>query len=112
MTAVIPNKEKFPPDHTIDGKIFSLAYHGRVFFEEKYKNPQNTEIWPVENYEICISIYEEENCASISFCPKMEDFIEGFTFEISRQGLWENGPGVTFYLSLHDYSLIKTVSMR
>ncbi|MFC4159341.1 hypothetical protein [Chitinimonas lacunae] len=110
--ATLPKEERYPPDQRLDGRLFALAEHGKALLEQVFIQHFDGRRWPIEGYTLLINLYEENGCGSVSFCPKIEQEVGGTPFEVPDQGLWQNGPGVTFYLDLKDYSLIKRVFMR
>ncbi|MFC4159051.1 hypothetical protein [Chitinimonas lacunae] len=112
------NNEKLPknirnkPDIELNGRTLLALSHAINYLNNTFDIYFKKKKWPIENYEIWTVIYEEEKCISVAFCPKIEPDESGLLFEVPVQGVWKNGPGVKFFISLADYSLIDTVFMR
>jgi len=68
--------------------------------------------WPLDVYEICISITKNNKFASFSFLPNIADDTCGFPYEIANKGMYKNGMGVVYIFRLDDFSLIGKIFMR
>jgi hypothetical protein len=98
------------PDFNFTGDKFLIFYYAKIYLEDIFKTKFGGKFWPIEKYNIIVSFYEEY--AAVAFCPMIEDFIDGIPFEVADRGMWKNGPGVDIFISLDDYSHLKTVFMR
>jgi hypothetical protein len=68
--------------------------------------------WPLEKYAVHVTLHAEYDLADVAFCPKVETCIDGVPFEVSVNGVFANGPGVRFLLTLSSLALVETVYMR
>lgn len=81
--------------------------------QEMYKIFENIKgDYSIPKYNVLISLHINHDIEVVSFCPKVETFIQGVPFEIPYKGMWQNGPGVSFYYSLSNHVLIKKIYMR
>lgn len=104
--------ERDPPDYRFDGRLLPLMQRARTYLEDIYQDRFSGRTWPIEGYVVILNSYHEEGYAAVSFCPKVESAVEGVPFEVADRGIWKNGPGVQLFISLKDFSLLKTVFMR
>jgi hypothetical protein len=98
------------PDFDFEGRKLLVFYYSKIYLDDIFKSKFSGKSWPIEKYDVVASFYKEY--ASVSFCPMIENFIDGIPFEVADRGIWKNGPGVQIFISLDDYSHLKTVFMR
>lgn len=112
MSVSLPMESRYPPDQRFDGRVIMVLHQARNYLLNVFDSHFSGKQWPLEGYEVLFNMYPEHNCAEVSFCPKVDTSINGVPFEVADQGVWANGPGVEFFISLEDYSLLKTTFMR
>jgi hypothetical protein len=98
---------RYPGDFSFRGKllhVFPLALE--EFNKLSKKN------WPLDNYQISVSVSDDESYAAISFLPDIANVVEGIPFEIASRGMYKNGMGVTYIYRLEDRFLVKKTYMR
>lgn len=95
---------------SFDDRMIDVLYHAVNALREVFKKYRSE--WPLSGYSVLLSWHVEHELANISFCPKIDTLVEGIPFEVSDRGMYANGPGVTFIISIPDCSLVKTVHMR
>jgi hypothetical protein len=93
-----------------DEKMVEALFHAVDYLRQEFKGFRRE--WPITNYDVLLSWYTEYGLVDIAFCPKVETFVQGGPFEVADRGMYRNGPGIEFVLSLSDYSLVKRVYMR
>ena len=101
------NEERYPPQVELTGQNLMLIGKGVEEFKKLYADK-----YDLLKYEIWLNKFEEKKYFSISFLPNIETIFAGVHFEIADQGMYQNGPGVVFFFSLDDCSLLKTQWMR
>ena len=104
--------DRDPPDYRLDGVAFLVLYHAKKYLDQTFDERFGGKTWPLEKYNVLTTLYENEGYAAVAFCPKIETFVQGIPFEVADRGIWKNGPGVHLFISLKDYSLLKTTFMR
>ncbi len=88
-------------------EVFYLAV------QEMYKIFNNMKgDYTIEKYNVLLSIHIDHDIINVAFCPKTVPTFEGSYLEIPCGGIYTNGPGVDFFYSLSDYTLIRRIFMR
>jgi len=102
-----PNRE-VPP---IGREVIEVLYDAVQEMIKIFKN-MKVSSYTISKYNVLLAIHTNYDIAAISFCPKVETFIEEVPFEVPNRGVWKNGPGVSFFYSLSSKSLLKKIYMR
>ncbi|WP_338848300.1 hypothetical protein V8J88_05520 [Massilia sp. W12] len=65
----------------------------------------------IENYTVMIWKYPIDFFCEIAFVPKTE-WLDGYGFEVPKQGVWRNGPGISYYYDWMTWELQRKVWMK
>lgn len=93
-----------------DEFVFKVIYYAVEEMLKEFEKYENE--YSILKYDVLLNIYTEYDIIKIAFCPKIETFIQGFPFEVPYRGLWNNGPGISFYFELSSCTVLKKVYMR
>ena len=78
-------------------------------FEKRFKNQ-----YDLRQYKLSFESYliKGEVVHSISFMPQPVGLPSDGILDIAQDGLWANGPGVSYFYAAGSLELVKTIYMR